>query len=80
VRVSFLIDGEDRHFAIALASIVGKYLRECAMLRFNAWWAERKPGLRPTAGYGPDGSRFFRDVEPELARLKLTRDQVLRRR
>lgn len=80
VRVSFLVDGEERHFGIALASIVGKYLRECAMRRFNDWWRALKPGLRPTAGYGTDGSRFFREVEPELARLNLERDQVLRRR
>ncbi len=80
VRVSFLVDGEDRHFAIALASMVGKYLRECAMRRFNEWWAERVPGLRPTAGYGTDGTRFFREVEPALARFNLRPEQVLRNR
>ncbi len=80
VRISFLVDGEARHFGIALASMLGKYLRECAMRRFNEWWAERKPGLRPTAGYGTDGTRFYRDVEPELAKLNLRREQVLRSR
>jgi hypothetical protein len=80
VRISFLMDGEDRQFTIALASMVGKYLRECAMRRFNQWWAERKPGLRPTAGYGTDGTRFFREVETDLARHALRTEQVLRSR
>jgi ribonuclease HII len=80
VRVSFLVDGEDRHFGIALASIVGKYLRECAMRRFNEWWAQRMPGLRPTAGYGTDGTRFYREVEPAMEGLNLRREQVLRSR
>lgn len=80
VRADFLVDGEEARFEIALASMIGKYLRECAMHRFNAWFAERRPGLRRTAGYGADGTRFFREVEAHLPELDLRPEQVLRAR
>ncbi len=78
-RLTFLMDGEDRHPLIALASIIGKYVRETSMRLFNAWWAERA-SVRPTAGYGADGRRFWSEIEPYLAAHGLTRDEVLRRR
>jgi ribonuclease HII len=78
--IEFLMDAEDRHELVALASMIGKYVRECAMKLFNDWWARHHGGLRRTAGYGPDGRRFFRDIEPFLTRLNITRDMVVRRR
>jgi ribonuclease HII len=36
---------------VALASMVSKFVRERWMEVFNAFWAARIPGLRPTAGY-----------------------------
>ncbi len=80
VTLSFLRDAEDRHELVALASMIGKYVRECAMRLFNGWWAGRLAGLRPSAGYGLDGTRFFREIEPELGRLNLPREAVLRLR
>ncbi len=80
VVVEFLMDGERRDFAIALASIVGKYLREGAMRLFNGYWARQREGLRATAGYGLDARRFFREIEPHLGRLSIAPDAVLRRR
>jgi hypothetical protein len=80
VTVEFLMDGERRDFAIALASIVGKYLREGAMRLFNAYWARQRDGLRATAGYGTDARRFYREIEPHLDRLSIAPDAVLRRR
>jgi ribonuclease HII len=78
--IEFLMDAEERHELVALASMIGKYVRECAMKLFNDWWARHHEGLRRTAGYGPDARRFFRDIEPFLAPLKITRDMVVRRR
>ncbi len=46
----------------ALASMTAKYHREIAMRAFNAFWAARVPGLRPTAGYPGDAHRFKADV------------------
>lgn len=76
----FLQDAEDAHELVALASMIGKYVREGAMRLFNEWWAAEIPGLRPTAGYGDDGTRFFRRIRPHLKRLGIPRDAVLRRR
>jgi len=78
--IEFLMDAEDRHELVALASMIGKYVRECAMKLFNDWWARQHGDLRRTAGYGPDGRRFFREIEPFLTRLNITRDMVVRRR
>ncbi len=77
--VSFLQDAEDRHELVALASMIGKYVRECAMRLFNDYWTSRLAGLRRTAGYGPDGERFFREIEPALGRHRIGREAVLRR-
>ena len=56
-RVAFRPRGEA--FApVALASLVAKFTRELLMARFNAWWAGRVPGVRPTAGYPTDARRF----------------------
>jgi hypothetical protein len=47
----------------ALASMTAKYHRELAMRAFNAYWAERVPGLKPTAGYFGDSRRFKREID-----------------
>lgn len=80
LTVEFLESAEDRHELVALASMIAKYVRECAMKLFNDWWAARCPGLRRTAGYGADGARFFRQIEPLLPSLGIPPDAVLRRR
>jgi hypothetical protein len=48
---------------VALASIVSKTVRELWMDGFNAYWRARIPGLRPTAGYPVDATRFRRAIE-----------------
>ena len=56
-RVAFRPRGEA--FApVALASVLAKFTRELLMHRLNAWWADRAPGLKPTAGYPTDARRF----------------------
>ena len=61
-RVTFAEKAESLALPTALASMLAKYLRERLMGRFNAWWADRAPGVRPTAGYWTDGLRFLDDV------------------
>jgi len=78
--VEFLMDAEDRHELVALASMIGKYVRECAMGLFNDWWAAHLTGLKRTAGYGSDGRRFFREIDPVRQFLELPRESVLRLR
>ncbi len=79
-EVSFVTDGDARHFPVALASLYSKYLRELSMRVMNAYWGERVPGLRPTAGYVTDARRWLRDVEPWLARFSIPRDLLVRLR
>jgi ribonuclease HII len=78
--VEFLMDAEDHHELVALSSMIGKYVRECAMGLFNDWWAGHLTGLRRTAGYGPDARRFFQEINPVREALQVPRDAVLRRR
>jgi hypothetical protein len=48
---------------VALASLVSKALRELWMDVFNGYWSARLPGLRPTAGYPLDATRFRREID-----------------
>ncbi len=52
----------EKHFAVACASIVAKYLRELSMRMFNAFWREQVPTVRPTQGYPVDARRFANEV------------------
>jgi hypothetical protein len=78
--IEFLMDAEDRHELVALASMIGKYLRERAMELLNGWGAGRAPGLKGTAGYGTDATRWFRRIGPLLAAAGVDPDTVWRRR
>lgn len=59
----------ERHFPVALASMVSKYVREAAMDLFNAWWERHVPGLKPTRGYPEDARRFRKDIAPAVSAL-----------
>lgn len=80
VWITFKKGGEEKSLAVALASMHCKYLRERCMEQFNAWWVERVEGLKGTAGYGVDGKRFIQEVAPELRRLGVRRDTLVRKR
>lgn len=80
VRVRFVVRGESADRAVALASMAAKYLRELFMEGFNAYFAERVSGLRPTAGYHEDGLRFLRDIAPALSQMEIPRDEIARAR
>ena len=69
MRVQFLAEAERQHLPVALASMLAKYSRELLMQRFKAWWAERLPEVKPTAGYGSDAKRWWSEVRGELDRL-----------
>ena len=63
---------------VALASLVAKFTRELCMDRFNAWWADRVPGLRPTAGYPTDAVRFRAETEEARVALGVGEDAFWR--
>ena len=76
--VHFCIDAETSHMPVALASMLAKYNRELLMDRFKAYFSSKLPHVPPTAGYGQDAGRFWKQLQPELARLQLD-GRVLRR-
>ena len=70
----------EKHFPVACASLVAKYLRQRAMRAFNAWWAERVPGLKPTEGYPQDAKRFRDDVAHVREKLAVPEDTFWRKK
>lgn len=80
VEIRFCVEADALYLPVALASMFAKYLRERAMEGFNAFWAGRVPGLRPTAGYPGDAQRFLDEIRPALAELAIPIDDFWRRR
>lgn len=76
--IHFREKGETAFLPTALASMLCKYLRELCMHSFNSWWCNQIVGLKPTAGYYLDGSRWLVDVEPHLPRLGIAREMLVR--
>lgn len=70
----------ERHFPVAAASLVAKYLRELAMIEFNAFWSHHQPELRPTKGYPEDARRYLKDIRPTLHHLGVPLSAVWRER
>lgn len=69
-EIRFTAHGES-FLPTALASMVSKYLRELAMMAFNAFWTTQVPGLRPTAGYPVDARRFKNEIARAQSQLKI---------
>lgn len=63
VRIDFRVKADDSRTPVALASVAAKTVRELFMETFNTWFAARKPGLAPTAGYPVDAARFLAEVD-----------------
>lgn len=77
-HVEFLVGADGIRLETALASMIAKYVRESAMKLFNSWWAEKVPGIRPTAGYPQDAKRFIADLDVAGA-IGEHRDSLVRR-
>lgn len=50
-EVRFEVDSDAHHLPVAIASMIGKYLREVAMERLNAYYAAHDPTLPRVSGY-----------------------------
>lgn len=64
--------------AVALASMLAKYLREVCMRQFNRFWRTHLPDLQPTAGYPGDAKRYFLAIQPIMEKLGLAVETVWR--
>lgn len=65
--IAFLVEAEDQHLPVALASMTAKYTRELAMRRFNRYWSQRCRDdqgreIKPTAGYSTDARRWLDEI------------------
>ena len=78
VRVLFTEKAEAQCMSVAVASMLGKYVREALMRRFNAYWARLIPDLVPTAGYYGDGSRFLGDIDTVRRAMGVPDEQLVR--
>lgn len=79
-HVEFVIDADQQHLPVALASMVAKYVRELLMERFNAYWCGLRPRLRPTAGYYTDAQRFLADIGPLAKQAGMPLERFVRAR
>ncbi len=74
-EIRFEVDADARHLPVALASIVGKYLREICMLRIGEFYRRDVPGLRLASGYhDPVTSRFIEETQPSRRQLGIVSD------
>lgn len=77
-EITFTLRAES-HFPVAVASMVAKYIRELEMERFNRFWRQYLPDLRPTKGYPVDARRFLQEIDRVQSELDIA-DEVLWRR
>lgn len=80
MRVHFVVRADSTHPAVALASMVSKYVRELLVENINRYFIGFKSDLRPTAGYWTDGLRFIGDLEKYLPEVRYDRDMLVRSR
>lgn len=74
-EVRFEVDADARHLPVALASIVGKYLREICMRRIGEFYRRDDPALELSSGYhDPVTTRFIDATEPARRRLQIAPD------
>lgn len=76
-KISFQTESETVHMPIALASMIAKYVRELAMIRFNTYWQAKMPELKPTAGYVTDARRWLDDAADAVDRS--LRERMIRK-
>ena len=77
-RLIFMEKAECQCMAVALASILSKYLREALMDRYNLFWKRMLPDIQPTAGYHPDGVRFYQQIKSKMNELGMSDELIVR--
>jgi len=74
-EVRFEVDADARHLPVALASIVGKYVREICMRRIGEFYQKGEPALKLASGYhDPVTTRFIDATESLRRRLGIAPD------
>ena len=78
MTVLFATGSEEIHLPVALASMGAKYARELAMARFNEYFAQVAPEVKPTAGYGEDANRWRDEILPHLKKARIDHARLRR--
>lgn len=79
-EISFVRDGDASDPCVALASIVGKYLREILMARIARHYRAHNPELPDASGYHDPITKVFVEKTIELRRTKSIPDDCFERR
>jgi ribonuclease HII len=73
--MSFEIDADARHLPVALASMIGKYVRELCMERQNRFYVQHQQDLpRPSGYHDPVTRRFVEQSRPLRRRLGIANE------
>ena len=78
MTISFMVEAEQRHMPVALASMAAKYTRELLMRRFNTYFAQIAPDVAPTAGYGTDANRWRDEILLSLKHAEIDHARLRR--
>ena len=77
--IRFEVDADATHLPVALASMVGKYVREVTMDRIARFYRSIDPGLPAPSGYHDKvTARFVDGTEPHRRRLRIANACFLR--
>ena len=79
-EIRFEVDADARHLPVALASIVGKYLREVCMRRIGEFYQIDSPGLKLASGYHDPVTTRFIDATKASRRTRGIAESCFRRR
>jgi ribonuclease HII len=74
------VDADARSAAVGLASCLAKLVREWHMDALNRYVLAEAPGVRPTAGYWTDGTRFLAETADARRRLGIDDARFVRSR
>jgi len=79
VKISFLQNGEEKEFSVALSSLFGKYIREIFMERINKFFQNYNPKLKSISGYRDCLTKNFIEETKDLRKkLKISKECFLR--
>jgi ribonuclease HII len=79
-RVTFEVDADAGHLPVALASMVGKYVREVQMERQNRYYLQLDPSLERVSGYRDKKTSAFVAVTRPLRQRLAIADRCFERK
>jgi len=78
MRLHFAVGADDRFLAVALASMLSKFIRQSLIENINRYFTGFHTELKPTAGYWKDGLRFIEDLKQNIPHVAYDSNQLIR--